>query len=79
MMKDEQYAFPHTKVTKLNGSQGAHRLEEPGQGMTLRDYFAAKAMQGILADDSNNIAGIEVVAYEIADRMLEALQLKKKP
>ena len=40
-------------------------------GMTLRDYFAAKAMQGILFEglDENQTARH---AYEIADAMLEA-------
>ncbi|MFY0403313.1 hypothetical protein ACOMDP_11825 [Pantoea dispersa] len=38
-------------------------------GMTLRDYLAAKAMQGMLA---NGIAlgEIPLYAYEIADAML---------
>jgi len=45
-------------------------------GMTLRDYFAAKAMLGILS--SSGAAGGWVAtdtsqwAYEIADAMLEA-------
>lgn len=42
-------------------------------GMTLRDYFAAKAMQGMLADptfpDEMDIAG---AAYEVADAMIKA-------
>ncbi len=40
-------------------------------GMTLRDYFAAKAMQGILFEglDENQTARH---AYEIADAMLKA-------
>ena len=41
-------------------------------GMTLRDYFAAKAMQGLLAD-SNVIGSTENVstaAYKMADAML---------
>ena len=39
--------------------------------MTLRDYFAAKAMQGILFEglDENQTARH---AYEIADAMLKA-------
>jgi len=47
------------------------------RGMTLRDYFAAKAMQGILAN-----TGVETIdsllaldakrAYQMADAMLEA-------
>ena len=44
-------------------------------GMTLRDYFAAKAMQGICASGpthewSNNRLAAE--AYDLADAMLKA-------
>ena len=43
-------------------------------GMTLRDYFAAKAMQAILSnpeygDDDTSLAG---AAYYVADAMLKA-------
>ena len=40
-------------------------------GMTLRDYFAAKAMQGILFEclETKDTAKF---AYEMADAMLEA-------
>lgn len=51
-------------------------------GMTLRDYFAAKAMQGILSDENfhyaawdNSLDWVEHVAnysYEMADAMLKA-------
>jgi hypothetical protein len=56
----------------------------PDDGMTLRDYFAAKAMQGMLSNfdwmqhaaaQFSNIQGEELVpqmAYEIADAMLAA-------
>lgn len=52
-------------------------------GMTLRDYFAAKAMQGIIFDISKNIPlgpgpdddvkdeDIANLSYEIADAMLK--------
>ena len=42
-------------------------------GMTLRDYFAAKAMQGLLASEVN--APLDVFtkqAYKVADKMMEA-------
>jgi len=44
-------------------------------GMDLRDYFAAKAMQGIV--DSSIESGLETTqiadsAYRIADAMMEA-------
>jgi hypothetical protein len=40
-------------------------------GMTLRDYFAAKAMQACFVDDTN-VHGTATLAYRIADAMLEA-------
>jgi hypothetical protein len=47
---------------------------EGNEGMTLRDYFAAKAMQGELASGraSNNLDRIASRSYEIADAMLRA-------
>ena len=63
-MKDNQNAFPVTY-----GNDGVEH------GMTLRDYFAAKAMQELL-HDSNSQDGhwhVEALAaYEIADAMMEA-------
>jgi hypothetical protein len=42
----------------------------PQEGMTLRDYFAAKAMQGLLVEpDYFNI--VAKAAYEMADEMLK--------
>jgi hypothetical protein len=44
-------------------------------GMTLRDYFAAKAMQGFLADGAAPDVSketISIMAYAMADAMLEA-------
>lgn len=50
-------------------------------GMTLRDYFAAKAMQGMLAypgdeqrgshHNNNDYDGVSSMAYAYADAMLE--------
>ena len=51
-------------------------FEKPYQGMTLRDYFAAKAMQGMFA--SGNLPKsvtdeeLSAVAYQTADAMLKA-------
>jgi hypothetical protein len=44
-------------------------------GMTLRDYFAAKAMQGYLAAfgyDGDSDSNIAHNAYQMADAMLKA-------
>ena len=50
-----------------------------GSGMTLRDYFAAKAMQGMLANPKLEkqilLVGkswIEESAWKVADAMLKA-------
>ena len=44
-----------------------------GNGMTLRDYFAAKAMHGIIAgiDPQMNYEEIATRAYQYADAMIE--------
>jgi hypothetical protein len=45
------------------------------KGMTLRDYFAAKAMQGLLAADTGFTmysAQIAEISYAQADAMLKA-------
>jgi len=43
-------------------------------GMTLRDYFAAKAMQGILTDPEIVMGATEIadLSYKYADAMMEA-------
>jgi len=42
-------------------------------GMTLRDYFAAQAVQGLLASEVNAPLKVFAIrAYAIADAMLEA-------
>lgn len=47
-------------------------------GMTLRDYFAAKAMQGYLSDSEwlgeVSPQGTAEAAYRVADAMLKARQ-----
>ena len=44
------------------------------EGMTLRDYFAAKVIQGIFAYGPGSFTNqrLAVEAYEMADAMLEA-------
>ena len=68
-------AFPTTKPLDSWG--------DPNQGMTLRDYFAAKAMQGLISCPNwRENAGEDVdmdasdytanAAYMMADAMLKA-------
>ncbi|HEJ9396125.1 TPA: hypothetical protein SMM67_003366 [Proteus mirabilis] len=61
-------AFP-IPATELHGTH---------TGMTLRDYFASKAMNGILVNTERNEFSfsktneIAAKAYELADAMLKA-------
>lgn len=63
-------AFPRNILDHGHGVTVAHE-----SGMTLRDYFAAKAMQAMLAspglttDDQHKISSD---AYLVADAMLKA-------
>ena len=45
---------------------------EKFNGMTLRDYFAAKAMQGLLSDGVGSLSDEELAdwAYKLADAMM---------
>jgi len=52
---------------------------EKFNGMTLRDYFAAKAMQGMLSENSGiRYPTDELVdfAYKVADAMISAREKK---
>ena len=62
-------AFPHPA--------GWRRDPHISDGMTLRDYFAAKAMQAIIIENppqsySRGAADVAAVAYFMADAMLKA-------
>ena len=68
-------AFPvHRPVAPENTPYAASMVIS--DGMTLRDYFAAKAMQGLIAypHTAPNATAFDFAnaAYEMADAMLEA-------
>lgn len=71
-------AFPslNAEFTGIS-SDGQERFEiQPSGGMTLRDYFAAKAMQSHLAiidtyPDERWREGLAMDAYSMADAMLK--------
>lgn len=67
---DNQLAFPQGSPDMVGSGQSLESV----QGMTLRDYFAAKAMQGMLAatEQSPSMSTLVNSAYAIADAMLEA-------
>jgi len=63
---DEQSAFPYTEHCR--------------DGMTLRDYFAAQAMQAMLARTPWDESGVSYAqltgsAYEMADAMMLSREL----
>lgn len=64
-------AFPRQQW-EYDGQNNVLQYQE--EGMTLRDYFAAKAMQGELSRESGFETPSKVAkyAYEIADAMLAA-------
>jgi hypothetical protein len=47
-------------------------LPNESQGMDLRDYFAAKAMQTMLTWDDFGSLNVSKEAYMMADAMMEA-------
>ena len=51
---------PHQKPQQLNS-----------EGMTLRDYFAAKAMQGLVVDAVIDVDAIASMSYRIASAMMK--------
>lgn len=67
-------AFPN--LTQWNNNT----LEFVDQGMTLRDYFAAKAMQADLTyqglEGRDDVLHAALMAYEMADAMLKAREKK---
>jgi len=72
-MNNPESAFPSTFRSLHPEEAQVHRW-----GMTLRDYFAAKAMQGLVERNKNldltshEACVTSVFAYEMADAMLEA-------
>ena len=60
----------HESAFPISGSQYRHT-----EGMSLRDYFAAKAMQAIVSRGIVNEVPLEIYAtnaYKMSDAMLKA-------
>ncbi|VAM30261.1 gp38 [Enterobacter hormaechei] len=64
-------AFPCDSIVERDEVGHLHGFEVSSGGMTLRDYFAAKAMQAMIAAHEPQGA-IPGWAYEMADQMLRA-------
>lgn len=67
---NKEPAFPTVEITHIAGQDVVSRQS----GMTLRDYFAAKAMQSacVVLPDSVSEQVIAKRAYSMADAMLKA-------
>lgn len=75
MATDGGAAFPGP--VSFASSPGAIDIERSELGMSLRDYFAAKAMQGLVSDPSVSVRNetinlIATQSYKLADAMLKA-------
>lgn len=68
-------AFPTARVN-INGVDEQDGFQAFGAGMTLRDYFAAKAMQGNLSSMTEGQEFDPAIgadwAYKVADAMMKA-------
>ncbi len=72
-------AFPRAPFKYIDNGNGLEWDVREQSGMTLRDYFAAKAMQGLLAQSMGTALGSDPkfaaeYAYAMADAMLKARQ-----
>ena len=60
-------------------NEGFNGWGDPNQGMTLRDYFAAKAMQAFIASPLLKVElgeyATALSAYKVADAMLMAREV----
>jgi hypothetical protein len=67
-----------TRKPKSEGLAAIVAKQDPVsiQDLTMQDFFAAFAMQGMLADPTTpEIMDIAGAAYEVADAMLKARQI----
>lgn len=79
MTNDGGKAFPNVVgcngygpcVPHVDASGSTHWVEHDG-GMSLRDYFAAKAMQSLILTNPGCLGPVCKQAYEFADVMLNA-------
>lgn len=73
MNNKDMPAFPFGQISEATG-QPVNGFYDPG--MTLRDYFAAKAMQGILSnpDVAYDPSDLAKVAVDFAEAALAELE-----
>ena len=65
-------AFPSISKEPMDDGEGCWYTPS-SEGMELRDYFAAKAMQGFLTESGDVIFdSLAIESYRIADAMMKA-------
>lgn len=71
-------AFPCENIIERNAKGQFIGHEISGAGMSLRDYFAAKAMQSLVSETHTDsvIQAMAMTAYDYADAMLKARDAK---
>lgn len=67
--------FPSLMCSQ-NNSTGEITNYQSEAGMTLRDYFAAKALMSLVSMPLNDERAAAIIAYRIADAMLAAREAK---
>jgi len=67
-------SFTTIEQAKRQADERRRKHNPPASEQSLRDYFAAKAMQGMMVDGihENDFAWASAQAYKLADDMLKA-------
>lgn len=68
-------AFP-VDGFQFKNKDGSECFVLPMEGMSLRDYFAAAIMQGLMSSQCQVDDPYPIYAYRIADAMLKAREAK---
>lgn len=71
-MSEELYAFPRPDERAPDGTG----IMLGNNGMTLRDWFAGQCLPTLAADYQSRPEHVVSRAYEIADAMLKAREIK---
>jgi len=76
MQKDMIHAFPRPFSTDEH-EQSCNAFFDQ-EGMTLRDFFAALAMAGLVREDGMSFRNTAIQAYKQADEMLKEREKERE-
>lgn len=77
MKNSDMPAMPQTFAINDAGDLESSASYEDASGLTKREYFAAKALQGLLANEGTNDVSCSDIAFSAvsyADDLLKALE-----